>query len=224
MNDLFALHLKADVISFADDTSLLYSALTKEDVLNEYEHDQSILLPWFKENMMHLNINKCKFMIYAYKCPDWAEDFKIEMESTKIEKVANIKYFGVVIDEKLTWQKHSEHLQKKLRKQNYIFYHLKNYLNSWQLQKLYSPLYESILNYGIIHWGGSAHIQPLKVLQNKVCRMILSMGRRTWEAEIYHKMNKLKLENVYKTRLLMLLLLLLLFRMFRAFISYFNIQ
>ena len=33
--------------------------------------------------------------------------------------------------------------------------------------------------------------------------MILSMGRRTSEAEIYHKMNKLKLENVYKTRLLM---------------------
>ena len=64
------------------------------------------------------------------------------MDHTEIEKVAYIKYLGVVIDEKLTWTNQSEHLQSKLRKQNYLFYHLKNYINSWQLQKLYSPLYE----------------------------------------------------------------------------------
>lgn len=102
MNDLFTLDLKAGVISFADNTSLLYSASTKEDILNQYKHDRNILLPWFEENTMHLNINKCKIVIYAYKSPSWATHLKIEMDHIEIEKVTSIKYLGVVIDEKLT--------------------------------------------------------------------------------------------------------------------------
>ena len=167
INDLYSLPLKAEVITFADDTSLLYSGKTKEQILNDFQHDQDILLPWFKSNLIHLNADKCKYMVFAYKTPEWANTIQVKTDQGALERVKEIKYLGIKIDEKLTWKAHSVYLQTKLSKQNYLFYHLKNHFNTWHLQKLYPLLYESVLGYGIVHWGASAHIQPIKVLQNK---------------------------------------------------------
>ena len=205
MNDLYSLPLKAEIITFADDTSLLYSGQTKDTVQTDFDHDQQILLPWFKNNQLHLNADKCKCMVFAYKTPEWANTIQLKTDKGEFERVKEIKYLGLVIDEKLTWKKHSLYMQSKLRKQNYLFYHLKSYFNSWHLQKLYTSLYESVFSYGIIHWGASAHIKPIKVLQNKVCRTILSLNRRTSEEEIYPKMNKMKLEQLHRYRLMMFL-------------------
>jgi len=206
INGLFSLPLKALVIAFADDTSLLYSAATKEDLEENYKHDMRILFPWLRNKLLHLNVDKCKYVIYAYKTPVWAANLNLQVNEGdgggKIDRVAAIKYLGLTLDEKLTWKNYSLELQGKLRKLNYLFYHMKNFFNTYHLKKLYNPLYESAINYGIIHWGGSHHIAPLKVLQNKVCRIILNMGYRTSETEIYPKMKVLKIENLYKLRML----------------------
>ena len=59
------------------------------------------------------------------------------------------------------------------------------------------------MSYGIIHWGSSHHIQPIKVLQNKLCRGVLNLEARTSETEIYRKMKVSKLEKLYKKRVLL---------------------
>jgi hypothetical protein len=200
-----SLPLKAEVVTFADDTSLLYREKTKEQILNNINHDQKILLPWFKDNLLHLNAGKCKYMVFAYKTPGWANTIEVKTDQDKIERVKEIKYLGLVIDEKLTWKSHSLYLQSKMRKQNYLFYHLQNYFSARHLLKLYPPLYESKFSYGIIHWGASAHIKPIKVLQNKVCRNILSLNKRTSEADIYPKMQRMQVEKLHKFRLLLFL-------------------
>ena len=51
--------------------------------------------------------------------------------------------------------------------------------------------------------GASAHIRPLKVLQNRVCRSIQNLDRLTSEAEIYPKMGVMGLEDLHRLRLLM---------------------
>ena len=48
----------------------------------------------------------------------------------------------IFLDEKLTWKAHSIQFQGNLRKLNHIFYHMKQFLNSYHLKKLYKPLYE----------------------------------------------------------------------------------
>jgi len=84
----------------------------------------------------------------------WASGIKFKIDNDDIEKVKKLKYLGLTFDEKLTWKEHSLKLQSKLRKLNYPFFHLKNYYNMKHLKKIYIPLYESVLSYGIIHWGG----------------------------------------------------------------------
>lgn len=205
INDLFQLPLSCKVMGFADDTSLLYSSDKKEEILEHLENDQKILLPWFRQNLLHLNFEKCKFIVYAYKTPPWAKTIEIRTDHGTFQREEVIKYLGLNIDQKLTWKYHSLILQEKLRKLNYLFWHFKRYFNMQHLRNLYTPLYESVLNYGIIHWGASAHVKPVKVLQNKVCRNILGLGYRTSEAEIYTKMQKENLEKLYRKRLLIFL-------------------
>lgn len=208
INDLYSLPLKATVMGYADDTSLLYVAATKEQLEEDFEHDKKILFPWLEKNLLHLNKEKCTYVIYAYKTPAWANSLNFKVNDgnneRKMSRVQTTKYLGLYLDEKLTWNRHSIELQEKLRKLNFLFYHMKNFFNTrtFHLQRLYKPLYEATMNYGIIHWGGSHHIAPLKVLQNRVCRSILNLNSRSSEVNIYPKMNVMKIENLYKFRLL----------------------
>lgn len=135
----------------------------------------------------------------------WTSEIEPKIEDQKLQKVKKVKYLGLILDNKLTWKEHSIELQAKLRKLNFLFYHLKKYFNVRHLKKLYLPLYESVFRYGILHWGASRHIKPLKVLQNKVCKNILSLPPRTTESEVYEKMNVLRLEEVHRNNLLMFL-------------------
>ena len=204
INDLYELPLKARVIGYADDTSLLYSAATQADVEQDFLLDCKILLPWFAENRLSLNKEKCECIVFAYKTPQWAHNFELKLDKGEvIKKTQKVKYLGLLIDEKLTWNEHSIKLQAKLRKLNYLFYYMKQYFSRKHLIRIYVPLYESVLSYGIIHWGASAHIRPLKVLQNRVCRSIENLNRLTSEEEIYAKMGVMGLENLHKLRLLM---------------------
>lgn len=199
------LPLKGKIIGYADDTSLLYSAATLEQINKDFEHDEKLISTWFRDNFLILNIKKCYTIIYTYKKPNWGNRVTLKMENKDIERVQKVKYLGLTFDSKLTWKDHSLELQSRLRKLNFLFFHLKNYFNAKHLVKIYVPLYESVFSHGIIHWGACKHTKPIKVLQNKVCRTILSLPARTSESEIYAKMGVGRLEEVHRQRLLMFL-------------------
>lgn len=205
MNDMFELPLRGKITGYADDTSLLYSAKTVKQVNEDFKHDEGILTAWFKENYLHLNINKSCFIIYSYMRTKWNNDIKLKIGDENLNMVRKVKYLGLLFDEKMTWREHSIELQVKLRKLNFLFFHLKKFFNEKHLKKLYQPLYESVFSYGIIHWGASKHIQPLKILQNKVCKNILSLPLRTTEKTVYEKMKVNVFEEVYQIKLLIFL-------------------
>jgi hypothetical protein len=205
INEIFLLPLRGIVLGYADDTSLLYSAATAEQINVDFKHDEKILTAWFRKNFLHLNTNKCKGIIYSYMKIRWARGVKLKIENEELEITNKVKYLGLIFDEKLTWKEHSLELQAKLRKLNFLFFHLKNYFNIKHLKNIYVPLYESVLSYGIIHWGACRHIKPIKVLQNKACRTILSLPPRSTESAIYRERNLVRLEEVHRRRLLMFL-------------------
>lgn len=114
-----------------------------------------------------------------------------------------MKYLGVILDGGLTWQANSIYIQGKLRKLNYLFYRMTSYFKRKYLISLYKSLYESVLSYGIIHWGTSAHTKPLRTLQNNVCRAIIALEKRTSENILYPKILAPRLQNLYKLKVAM---------------------
>jgi len=115
INDLFHLGLRASLVGYADDTSLLYPAITEEQVREDFDHDQKLLLPWLKSNLLHLNTNKCVVVVYAFKTPEWAQRLTLTTNQGDINTVDQVRYLGVVLDQKLIWKPHSIYLQGKFR-------------------------------------------------------------------------------------------------------------
>ena len=67
INNLFCMPLKAKIVGYADDTSLQYSKPSAEEINEDFKHDQEIITKWFQNHLLHLNINKCKGIVYSFK-------------------------------------------------------------------------------------------------------------------------------------------------------------
>ena len=71
-----------------------------------------------------------------------------------IKKVSEIKFLGVIIDEKLNWSAHIQYLIKKLRSAAAMLSRIRHWVPVEHYLKLYHALFVSHLTYGISVWGG----------------------------------------------------------------------
>jgi len=181
------------VISYADDTALLYEGDTWESTTKNAAHGIGAIKKWLDENLLVLNFSKSHFMTFAptektlpdikkltVHNPACSTDSNDCLCSLTITKVDKIKYLGVVIDKHLKWKEHTEYLSKNLRNIVYKFYQLRNILNFSILKMIYNSLVESVLRYCIVVWGGlyDEHLQALDVTQKYIIKVIMKKPKR----------------------------------------------
>ena len=63
------------------------------------------------------------------------------------------KFVGHVLDDKLTWVGHVEHICKKLASANFAINSSKNFLPLHIRKMIYFSLFDSHLNFGNLLWG-----------------------------------------------------------------------
>ena len=80
-----------------------------------------------------------------------------------------------MFDNRLTWAAHVTYINKKLRKCIYMLSTLSRVLELAQLKTVYYAYVQSLLQYGIICWGGtfSTIIQPLLITQKSIIKAAL---------------------------------------------------
>jgi len=73
------------------------------------------------------------------------ESIVINVNSNRIERSLTYKYLGVIVDEKLTWKKHSKQLSCTIYISKYVsvMYKVKHYVNNQALRMLYHSLINS---------------------------------------------------------------------------------
>ena len=117
-----------------------------------------------------------------------------------IKVVSSANYLRVFIDDKLNFQEHIKHLEKKISRSMGILSKLKNYLPKHTLFQLYYTLVHSHLLYGLIVWGNTytIYLSKLITLQNKALRIVT--GSRWYQnvLPLYQKFNLLNLLNLHK--------------------------
>ena len=70
-----------------------------------------------------------------------------------ISQVDSVKYLGILIDSKLTWNSHLENLGKKVATGASVLFKLQPFANVRLLRIVYFSLVYSYLNYGILNWA-----------------------------------------------------------------------
>ena len=92
----------------------------------------------------------------------------IEQIGTNCEE-KYFKFVGHVLDDKLSWDGHIEHIAKKLASANFAINSSKNFLPPQIRKTLYYRLFDSHLNFGNILWGctKTKNIKRVETLQKK---------------------------------------------------------
>ena len=76
------------------------------------------------------------------------------------------KFVGVLLDDILSWKKHTKYLENKIAKNIRLKYRAKPFLHKESLLELQYSNILSYLNYGNLEWG-SAYLTNLKKLRSQ---------------------------------------------------------
>jgi hypothetical protein len=128
---------------------------------------------------------------------------KIACENKDISKSSEIKFLGLIIDEKLSWNQHIDQLAAKLCSACYAVRNLKYIVTQSTLRMIYHACIHSILSYGLIFWGRSSNANKIFVLQKKIVRIIANLGIRESCRNAFKNMQIMTLYSQYMLSLLL---------------------
>lgn len=205
INDLLFMKLKGEIFSYADDTAILVSGETWDEVESRASEDLKMVKDWFDFNLLTMNDKKTKYLpfcSYAGGLPQFNQ-INILGTNISINGASSIKYLGITLDSHLRWDLHTENINKKIRSLLYSFYKLKNILDTKTLLLIYEALVESVIRYGLIVWGGinKTHLQTLSQTQKKLLKIILKK-EITYSSDKLFRDNKIfRIKHMYAEKL-----------------------
>lgn len=185
INDLCQLQIpNGRILSFADDTALLFSGNSWEDVFQSTQSGFNRVNLWLKQNLLTLNASKTKYIAFAHKLnllpPITFSVIAHSCTTTTpcvcptIERTNVIKYLGVYMDQTLSFKPHIDVLVGRLRKLIYLFKCLRYTAHRDTIKMVYYSLCQSLINYCISSWGGATKGNLLEV--ERAQRAILKVG------------------------------------------------
>lgn len=182
INNLLSMNMK--LISYADDTALLFSADSWEEAFTEAQRGFNAVGSWLRRNLLSLNVEKTKYMTFSIRSSGQpSDDFTIfshtcppgtrNCNCPSLERVKCIKYLGVLIDNNLSFKPHIDLLTTRIRKLIFIFKSLRHILDSSKLKQIYFALCQSLLNYCISSWGGAhkTNLKSVEVAQRAILKV-----------------------------------------------------
>ena len=152
---------------------------------------------WLRANKLSLNYNKTNFILLTSRKHNPAS-FKVTIINHTISPHDNLKYLGVLLDNKLSWKPHVQRVKTQLSRACGILSKLKHCTTLPVLKVVYSSLIHPYFNYSILNWGraSNATIQPLVKLQNKAIKIINPINSGSLEEHFQH-LNILCLPKLY---------------------------
>ena len=127
-------------------------------------------------------------MLFTTRFIDLTNIPVITFNNTILEWVLEIKYLGIILDNKLSFNSHIDFICKKLSKAQGILYASSKLLCRNSLCTIYFTLCYSILIQSFIIWGKNHdfRIKPIKTILNNILRIILNVKRNNSNIPLMH--------------------------------------
>ena len=154
---------------------------------------------WFRANKLTLNVKKTKFMMFTDKNQDIGTN-TLKIGNQIIEQIGSnckdkyFKFVGHVLDDKLCWDGHIEHIAKKLASANFGINCSKNFLPLHIRKTLYYSLFDSHLNFGNLLWGcaKAKHLKKIESLQKRCIRNVSLKSYKAHSEPLFKELDILK--------------------------------
>lgn len=176
INDLGKLPLKGKARLFADDTALFYPGTNISSVINDIESDLIVLVRYFNENLLSLNVQKTKYMIFHSCRTSLPVHRNPVIINETIEKVEKFKYLGIYLDSVLSWASHIKHMEHQIACLCGVMWRVKKFVPKHALLKFYYAFIHSRLNYLVSIWGQAcvSYLVKIQRLQNRSLKIVFN--------------------------------------------------
>ena len=124
---------------------------------------------------------------------------------TNIDRVESTKFLGLIIDEKLTWSKHVEHVSINVSKSLGVINRIRTFMPQSVLLTLYYTLVYPYLCYCNVIWGCAKPtiLRKVLTLQKRAVRLITHSGYRAPSSPLFSRLQLLRLPEIYKSHISM---------------------
>lgn len=186
INDIFNLKLHGKIQLYADDATLFYSTDSYESIINMIKEDIKMLSSYANDNYLTLNLKKTNYLLF-----NKPENLNIEIkvDNEIIENVKVVKHLGLLLNEKLDWNDHIQHVRKKILPMSGVLRKLSYTLPIYVLKNLYYAFIHSHLSHLNLIWNTTtqANIKELRIIQNKAIKNIYKLPRLTPTIHLYNE-------------------------------------
>ena len=202
INDLPNVSEKLFAILFADDTSVFLEGKDLAEITNTLNAELAKLTVWLSANKLTLNTSKSHFMNFHHAKLK-SSDTKIPVILSNTILVTFIKFLGVIIDNKLTFERHIVYTKNKISKDLGIITKARKYLNRETLLKLYNAFVFPYLTYCVEVWGTAPkkYLDPLIKIQKKIVRIITFSPYLCHTDPIFKDLNLLPISKLVTQRI-----------------------
>lgn len=139
------------VLSYADDTSIIISGESTEDLKRKTVNSINQVKEWFDENILTLNLEKTQ-IINFHAAYQEEQEMNITINGTQITNTQTVKFLGIILDTRLTWKNHIDYLAPKLSILCYQLRTLQHNVSTTIALNVYHSYIQSRRKYGIIFW------------------------------------------------------------------------
>ena len=169
-NEISKLELNLDVVQYADDTVLMCSGTDLNELVTKANNALQMFYSWCCFNKLALNVNKTQYILFSPAQSPFEPI--ITINGVPLERVAEYKYLGVIIDENLKFKSHINKIKTKLSQLCGITFKLTKFLTLDAAKTFYFSMVQSVLSYNIVFWGASSKslLDALQRKQNIIVR------------------------------------------------------
>ncbi|PNF37508.1 hypothetical protein B7P43_G14331 [Cryptotermes secundus] len=187
---------KAEMVLYADDTSIIVKSLNLTDFTNCANKILQDMKNWFTTNLLSLNEDKTQYMQFVTKRSSLV-DLHVMYESREIANTSNVKFLGLTLDSTFSWKNHIDAIIPKLSSACFAVRAIKPFLSLESLKSVYFSYFHSIMTYGLIFWGNCYYSNTIFKLQKRIIRIMVGIGNRKSCREYFKKLNILPLQSQY---------------------------
>lgn len=163
INDLSAaVPRHSNLILFADDTTTVSISESLADLESQVSGSEGSIFDWFTDNGLVVNGSKTQMLTFSLR----------QLGSN----CGSVKYLGVYVDNKLTWEEHSNRISSRLSSIVFAMRNIKNIVSRECLQQVYYGYFYPHLTYALLVWGHSSHASLVFAVQRRCVRVLAGLG------------------------------------------------
>ena len=133
---------------YADDTLIYFASKSVSDNQAQLTSVPTNVLIWLHANFLILNHGKTKNMLVGtHQRTAEANNLVIGFSNTRLERVHNFKYLGVLLDTTLSWKDHVEYIGNKISSRLGILRRGRKVLLKPTCQMLYNTIVLPLFDY-----------------------------------------------------------------------------